>query len=88
MGCQVDLAALLVRELVLAGARSTILSVTGFDNAVGATHLPLIEPNIILDKKQHLVGQIRRSKGCREVDLLQEHVESLIVHKTEAGGGA
>lgn len=40
-----------------------------------------------LGQKKHFVRQIRGSKRCREVYLLQEHVGSLIVHRTGLGRG-
>lgn len=74
VGCEVDLAILLVGQLVLSATRVSSSPAQQYNTR---THLPLVETYVVLHEQQDLVRKIRWPKGCRKVDVFEEHSSCL-----------
>jgi len=76
MRCQIHLAVLVVRELEFSWeGKMSACRVSSLESRVSrlfshAAHSPLIQPHIVLDKEQVLIGQIRGPQGGGQVDVL------------------
>ena len=71
MRCQVNLAILLVRELVFSGTTETngSISITPSPRA-SVTNSPFVQTDIVLHEEQVLICQVRRPQSGCQVDLL------------------
>lgn len=75
MGCQVGMAMLIRRDLEFPGSISFSM-ILGLRWIAGSSSygVPFIQAHCILDKQQGFVREQRRTKSCRQIKRLEEHL--------------
>lgn len=66
---QIDLSILMVGQFKLAGCLLLVSPIMS-SGLARPYNLPLIQTDVVLDKEEHLIRQIRGPEGSRQIDVL------------------